>query len=237
MDTRSIRFMAVAVACCSFGIMLVACQLPHAAFAAPPATNAVPQTDPEKVLYILGIMLGNSLEQFNLTEKELEWVQRGTADQAMGRDAVVNPDEYQSQFKQFVQERTQSSAELDADAVAFLEKQSSIDGAVVSESGLIMQEMVAGAGASPTATDTVSVHYHGTLVDGTVFDSSVERGEPARFPLNRVIPCWTEGVAKMNVGGKSRLICPPQIAYGARGAGKIPPNAPIVFEVELLEIE
>ena len=94
-------------------------------------------------------------------------------------------------------------------------------------------------GLSPCAgaTDTVSVHYHGTLVDGTVFDSSVDRGTPARFPLNRVIPCWTEGVTKMKVGGKSRLICPPQIAYGARGAGKIPPNAAIVFEVELLEIE
>jgi FKBP-type peptidyl-prolyl cis-trans isomerase FkpA/FKBP-type peptidyl-prolyl cis-trans isomerase FklB len=112
------------------------------------------------------------------------------------------------------------------------------EGAVRTDSGLIMQEIQPGSGDSPAATDRVSVHYHGTLRDGTVFDSSVERGSPATFALNRVIKCWTEGVQTMKVGGKSRLICPPDIAYGNRGAPpKIPPGSVLVFEVELLAIE
>ena len=93
-----------------------------------------------------------------------------------------------------------------------------------------------GSGASPSATDKVKVHYHGTLRDGTVFDSSVERNSPAEFPRNRVIPCWTEGVAKMKVGGKSRLVCPAEIAYGDRSTGRIPGGAALSFEVELIEI-
>ena len=105
-------------------------------------------------------------------------------------------------------------------------------------SGLVYQSLKEGTGASPKATDTVRVHYHGTLADGKVFDSSVQRGQPAEFPLNRVIPCWTEGVQMMKVGGKAKLTCPPQIAYGARGAaGVIPPNATLTFEVELLGIK
>lgn len=95
----------------------------------------------------------------------------------------------------------------------------------------------AGNGASPKATDTVKVHYRGTLADGKEFDSSYKRGQPASFPLNKVIPCWTEGLQKMQVGGKARLVCPPEQAYGGRGVpGAIPPNATLTFEVELLEI-
>ena len=94
-----------------------------------------------------------------------------------------------------------------------------------------------GKGASPTAADTVQVHYRGTLLDGTEFDSSYKRNEPATFPLGRVIRCWTEGVQRMKVGGKAELVCPPELAYGARGAGGIiPPNATLRFEIELLAI-
>ena len=108
---------------------------------------------------------------------------------------------------------------------------------VTTKSGLIITELVAGTGSHPKRSDTVEVHYHGTLKDGTVFDSSVERGKPARFPLNRVIRCWTEGVQMMRVGGKSRLVCPPKIAYGRRGSPpRIPPDATLTFEVELLDI-
>jgi FKBP-type peptidyl-prolyl cis-trans isomerase FkpA len=107
-----------------------------------------------------------------------------------------------------------------------------------SSSGLTITHITKGSGPAPTATDVVRVHYHGTFPNGEVFDSSVERGEPARFPLNRVIPCWTEGLQQMQVGGKAKLVCPPSIAYGARGAPpRIPPNATLHFEVELLEIE
>ena len=98
--------------------------------------------------------------------------------------------------------------------------------------------LVAGTGAKPSAEDTVVTHYHGTLTDGTVFDSSVERGSPATFPVNRVIPGWTEALQLMGVGSKWRLVIPPELAYGDRGAGgAIPPNSTLVFEVELLEIE
>jgi FKBP-type peptidyl-prolyl cis-trans isomerase FkpA len=111
-------------------------------------------------------------------------------------------------------------------------------GETTTASGLTITHITEGSGASPTATDVVRVHYHGTFPNGEVFDSSVARGKPARFPLNRVIPCWTEGLQQMKVGGKAKLVCPPSIAYGARGAPpRIPPNATLHFEVELLEIE
>lgn len=104
-------------------------------------------------------------------------------------------------------------------------------------SGLIYESLKDGSGAKPTPTDSVQVHYRGTLVNGTEFDSSYKRGQPATFPLNRVIPCWTEGVSKMKEGGKAKLTCPPGIAYGSRGAGSaVPPDATLNFEVELLKV-
>jgi FKBP-type peptidyl-prolyl cis-trans isomerase FkpA len=110
-------------------------------------------------------------------------------------------------------------------------------GALVTKSGLVYLALKEGSGANPGATDTVKVHYKGTFPDGKEFDSSYSRGKPIEFPLNRVIPCWTEGVQRMKQGGKAKLTCPSQIAYGERGAGGvIPPNATLVFEVELLGI-
>jgi len=110
-------------------------------------------------------------------------------------------------------------------------------GAQVTKSGLVYRALKEGSGANPGATDTVKVHYKGTFPDGKEFDSSYSRGKPIEFPLNRVIPCWTEGVQRMKLGGKAKLTCPSQIAYGERGAGGvIPPNATLVFEVELLGI-
>lgn len=104
-------------------------------------------------------------------------------------------------------------------------------------SGIVFEQLQAGSGASPKATDTVKVHYRGTFPDGREFDSSYKRGEPTSFPLNRVIPCWTEAVQMMKPGGKARITCPPQLAYGERGAGGvIPPNATLVFDIELLSI-
>ena len=109
--------------------------------------------------------------------------------------------------------------------------------AATASPGLVYKSLREGTGASPTAADTVKVHYRGTLVDGSEFDSSYKRNAPAVFPLGRVIKCWTEGVQKMKVGGKAELVCPPELAYGTRGAGSaVPPNATLRFEVELLEI-
>jgi len=109
---------------------------------------------------------------------------------------------------------------------------------VTTPSGLVYQSLREGAGASPAASDTVKVHYRGTLLDGREFDSSYARKEPAEFRLDRVIPCWTEGVQRMKVGGKARLRCPATIAYGERGAGQgvIPPNATLLFDLELLDV-
>jgi FKBP-type peptidyl-prolyl cis-trans isomerase FkpA len=124
-----------------------------------------------------------------------------------------------------------SSAQTDIAATAAKEK-----GAVVTPSGLVYRSLREGRGASPTAADTVKVHYRGTLANGTEFDNSEKHGGPATFPLGRVIPCWTQGVQKMKVGGKAKLTCPAATAYGDRGVGAIPPNSDLTFEVELLGI-
>ena len=119
-----------------------------------------------------------------------------------------------------------------------LAKAAAEKGAVVTDSGLVYRSLKDGTGASPAATNVVKVHYRGTFPDGKEFDSSYTRGQPAEFPLNGVIKCWTEGVQKMKVGGKAQLACPAAIAYGSRGAGGvIPPNATLLFEVELLGIK
>lgn len=120
---------------------------------------------------------------------------------------------------------------------AVLETAAKEPGALVTKTGLVYRSLKDGSGAMPTAADTVRVHYRGTFPDGKEFDSSYVRGTPIEFPLGRVIPCWTEGVQRMKVGGKAKLTCPSQIAYGERGAGGvIPPNATLLFEVELLGI-
>ena len=119
-----------------------------------------------------------------------------------------------------------------------VDKAAAEKGAVKTESGMVYRSLKDGTGASPKETDIVSVHYRGTFPDGKEFDSSHKRGQPTEFPLNRVIKCWTEGVQKMKVGGKAKLTCPPSLAYGERGAGSaVPPNATLVFEVELLGIK
>lgn len=119
----------------------------------------------------------------------------------------------------------------------YLERAAATEGAAKTASGAIVITLKKGTGAQPTRSSTVKVHYTGKLIDGKVFDSSVERGAPATFPLSRVIPCWTEGVQKMKTGGKARLVCPPETAYGAGGAPPvIPPNAVLEFEIELLSV-
>ena len=201
------------------------------------ATGGAPDTDDQKILNALGQALSQNLLPANLSEDELAFVQRGLTDAVLGRDALVELDEFGPQIQGFMQARVAVAADGETElATAFLEEQAAVDGAERTESGIIIQQMTAGTGANPMAEDTVQVHYHGTLRDGTVFDSSVERGEPATFPLTGVIPCWTEGVQRISVGGKSRLVCPADLAYGPEGRPGIPGNAALMFEVELLEI-
>lgn len=131
----------------------------------------------------------------------------------------------------------QTKAPESVSSQAFLDKAAAEPGAVRTPSGLVYKELQPGTGPSPTASDVVRVNYRGTLMDGTEFDSSYKRNEPAEFPLNRVIPCWTEGVQMMKVGGKSKLTCPASIAYGDAGSPPvIPPGATLVFEIQLLAI-
>lgn len=202
------------------------------------AESPTPTTDEQKTLYALGLAISQSLAVFNLSEAELALVNAGLTDGVLKRDPKVNAQEFMPKVQQLQQSRLAVASEGEKKMGAdFLAKAAAEKGATKTDSGLVFSTIKAGTGDSPKATDKVKVHYHGTLIDGTVFDSSVQRGQPATFPLNGVIPCWTEGVQRMKVGEKSRLVCPSQIAYGDRGAPpKIKPGATLIFEVELLEI-
>jgi FKBP-type peptidyl-prolyl cis-trans isomerase len=206
--------------------------------AAPALGQAKPETDEQKTVYSIGVALAQSLQPYYLTPDEVKLVQQGLLD-GLANKPQVDLKDYRVKLQQLAQDRAKVAADAEKkEAQGFLDKMAAEKGATKTESGLIFFELAPGSGESPKATDTVKVHYHGTLRDGTVFDSSKERGTPATFPLNRVIPCWTEAVQKMKVGGKAKIICPSSIAYGDRGAPpKIKPGAPLVFEVELINIE
>lgn len=202
------------------------------------AGAADPSTDDQKTMYALGMIISQSLAPFALSESELDFVRAGMTDGVLKKTPKVDLPTYGPKVNQVQQARAAAQAETEKKAgAAYLEKATKEAGAKKTESGAIVTTIKEGKGEQPKATDTVKVHYHGTLIDGTVFDSSVKRGEPATFPLNQVIKCWTEGVQLMKVGGKSKLVCPSAIAYGDRGSPPtIKPGATLVFEVELLEI-
>jgi FKBP-type peptidyl-prolyl cis-trans isomerase FkpA len=192
----------------------------------------------QKTLYALGLAVGRSLEVFKLNEKEFELVKRGLADQVQGKKPQVELDAYQPKIQALAQKRMNAAGEaLQAKEKGFLEQVAKEKGAQKTASGMVYVPQKEGTGPSPKETDTVKVHYKGTLVDGKEFDSSHKRNQPAEFPLNGVIKCWTEGLQKMKVGGKAKLVCPSAIAYGDQGRPPvIPPKATLVFEVDLLEI-
>ena len=197
-----------------------------------------PETEDEKTFYALGLLISQNLVNLDLSAEELELVKAGLTDRLTGQDTYgIDPARYQAGLQQLAQTRAAAKAAEEQEAGAeFLAQAAARPEAMTTDSGLVYSVIDEGTGPSPEASDRVRVHYHGTLRDGTVFDSSVDRGEPATFGLNQVIPCWTEGVARMQVGGKSLLVCPPDLAYGERGVGQIPPGAVLSFEVELLEI-
>jgi len=191
-----------------------------------------PKTEEEKALYALGVAVSQSLAPFNLSEAELEIVKAGLTDNALHKPTKVDPQAYYPKLREMQSSRAAAAGK------AVLDKAAAEKGAKRTPSGLVIVPIKEGTGPTPKPTDTVKVHYHGTLPDGKVFDSSVQRNEPASFPLNGVIPCWTEGVQLMKVGGKSKLVCPASLAYGDRGAPPdIGPGATLIFEVELLAIE
>ena len=202
------------------------------------AKEQAPLTEDQKTLYALGVLMSQSLSTFDLKPEELATVQKGLADGVGGVKSDVKAEEYIPKVQALQQARMAVVAEKAAAAgVAFLDKAATEAGATKTASGIVIKQTKEGTGATPAATDQVKVHYTGKLIDGKVFDSSVERGEPATFPLSGVIACWTEGVQTMKVGGKAQLVCPANLAYGANGSPPtIPPQATLVFDVELLEI-
>ena len=202
------------------------------------AVAKAPETEEQKTFYILGTMAGQNLGGLGLSEEELVWVQRGIADVVQGETVEIDVQEYGPKLQALLQERQQAALVTQkAASEAFLAEQAAKPGVTKLASGVLIEELSAGSGKAPAESNTVKVHYHGTLADGTKFDSSVDRGEPAVFPLTRVIPCWTEGLQKMKTGGKAKLVCPSAVAYGDAGRPpSIPGGAALVFEVELIEI-
>ncbi|MGA3280002.1 MAG: FKBP-type peptidyl-prolyl cis-trans isomerase [Smithella sp.] len=214
----------------AFVVLLMAVLMAVSAWA------AQPQTEDQKTLYALGALLTKQLSVFNLSIDEYEYVQQGITDAAAGKTLAADPEAYKQNITALAQTRMQATAQKQKElAKPFLENAAKENGAQKLPSGLIYQQIKAGTGAKPKAKDIVKVHYTGSFIDGKVFDSSVERGQPVEFPLDKVIPCWTEGLTMMKIGGKAKLICPSDIAYGDRGNPVIPGGATLVFEVELLD--
>ncbi len=218
-------------------IVLAGCQQQ-----APVETAPTLATDDQKAIYAFGAAVGRQVSQqtaqLRLTAEEMAVFRSGFGDALAGKEPTVKIEDYQNQFQTLAEARLAAgAAEAKKAGDELLASAAREEGAVKTDSGLVFRTLKPGTGPSPAATDTVRVHYHGTLPDGKVFDSSVDRGEPAEFELNRVIPCWTEGVQRMKVGEKAKLVCPAAIAYGDRGAGgAIPPGATLTFEVDLLAI-
>jgi FKBP-type peptidyl-prolyl cis-trans isomerase FkpA len=200
--------------------------------AAAPAASGQPQTEDEKALYVYGYQFGKSLGVLGMSPAELEVLKRAITDASTGAQSAVDIDQYGPKIQALGRAR-QSTANQ-----RFLENAAKEKGAQKLPSGVVYQELKAGTGSSPKSTDTVAVHYRGTLMTGEEFDSSYKRNQVAEFPLNGVIACWTEGVQKIKVGGKAKLTCPADKAYGERPppGSKIPPNAVLQFEIELVNI-
>ncbi len=209
--------------------------------AALPPPAPLTAEEKQKALYAFGALIAERtpVKTAGLSEADLNEVTQGMKDAVAGKELAVKLEDYGPKVEQLLNERQAAkSLEEKKKGTEFAAKAAKEKGATKLPSGLVYIETQAGKGKNPAATDTVSVHYKGTLIDGTEFDSSIKRGQPAEFPLNGVIKCWTEGVAKMKVGGKAKLICPSEIAYGDRGqGGNIPGGSTLVFEVELLGIK
>ena len=197
-------------------------------------------TDEARVSYGIGRQLGDQLRDNPPPGASLEAIVAGLSDAFHNQPSQVSPEQLNASFR-VIREIMQAEAAAKAEAAAgagraYLAENAKREGVTVLPSGLQFEVLVSGEGAKPGATDQVRTHYHGTLIDGTVFDSSYERGEPAEFPVNGVIPGWVEALQLMNAGSKWRLHVPSELAYGGQAAGSIPPHSTLVFDVELLDI-
>ncbi len=202
-------------------------------------------TTAQKISYSLGLDIGaNLLRLQNVVDIDQTLVQRGIEDSFKRRDPLISREDFMAAMQDFQQRVTEAQAknkERQAAATKelgakFLEENAKKPGVIVTPSGLQYEVLLEGTGAAPTLQNAVQVHYRGTLIDGTEFDSSYERGQPVTFALSQVIPGWSEGVQLMKLGGKSRFTMPPELAYGNNENGPIPPNSVLVFETELINI-
>jgi FKBP-type peptidyl-prolyl cis-trans isomerase FkpA len=206
--------------------------------------TAAPKTDDDKVVYGLGVYLAkrSAIKDFELSDKELELVKAGFADGARDK-ASISDEDIDKTIVPKLQELHNSRAEIglkrEKDAgTAFLAKAAAESGAKKLDSGLVYKAVKEGTGAQATAKDTVKVTYEGKFIDGKVFDSTDQHPDkaPSEFPLAGMIPCWTEGLQQMKVGGKAHIVCPPELAYGDQAQPPMRAGATLVFDVELLDI-
>ena len=215
-------------------LVTVLCLGTTAAFAAAPE----PMTDEQKTFYALGLAINQSLGNFSLSEPEFDLVKSGLTDGFFKKASKVDTQAFGPKIQQLQQARASVIAEAEKKVgAAFLAKAAAESGAKKTESGAILTTIKEGNGATPKVTDMVKVHYLGTLIDGTVFDSSAKLGEPAMIRVNEMSKCWVEGIQQIKVGSKTKLVCPSNLAYRDKGLPPfIKPGATLVFEIELLEI-
>ena len=215
-------------------LMTLLCLGTTSALAAAPE----PTTDDEKTFYALGLAINQSLSNFSLSEPVFELVKSGITDGFLKRPPKVDLQAFGLKISELQQARALVIAETEKKVgAAFLTKAAAESGAKKTESGAILTTLKEGNGATPKVTDMVKVHYQGTLIDGTVFDSSAKQGAAAMLRVNEMSKCWVEGIQQIKVGGKSKLVCPSSLAYRDKGLPPlIKPGATLVFNIELLEI-
>lgn len=196
-----------------------------------------PKTEEQKTLYTVGLMTARQLDVFNLTPEEFEFVKQGITDATLGKKPLVTLDAYRKKALELgVARRDAQGKKLIEAAKEFTEKAAKEKGAVKTASGAVYQPISEGSGPSPKADDKIKVNYRVSLVDGRELESSYTRGQASEFEMNKGIKCWTEGMQLMKQGGKARLICPPETAYGDKPTGVTPANATLIFDVQLLEV-
>ena len=230
------------ILCTLVGAIVIGCQNTNEESA--DSDSKVPSTEKEKISYAIGVNMAQSISEIS-DEIDMSMLYRGISDKAQGKDLLVSNEEAQPLLQTFTQKLmareqekiTRSAQKNLEEGQAYLENNKAIEGIITTESGLQYRVLKEGDGKSPKKSDRITVHYKGTKLDGTVFDSSYERGEPATFQVDQVIKGWTEGVQLMKEGGKYKLFIPANLAYGGSGAGQeIGPNEALIFEVELLEV-
>ena len=242
---RILQASALAAAGAVSSVHVFAAEPAAPAPAAAPAAAEAPKYTDEQVFEAFGYLVGQriNLAELGVSDAEKAAVLKGLSAAFSGEKGKFSPETFGPEIQRVLGGRQQAaqakaSEKAKGEAAAYFEELKKNPAVKSTASGLYYEIVAEGSGPKPKATDTVKVHYTGKLVDGTKFDSSVDRGEPAEFPLNGVIPGWTEGLQLIGVGGKAKLYIPSNLGYGDQGAGdKIPPGATLVFDVELLEIK